>query len=160
MYIFKAAVVGAGFMGSEIAQVITYAGLPVLVKDVDRAQLEAAQQTMASIYQRRVDKGKMSPDQMRQKMDLAEFSLTYDGFDDVDIVIEGVPEKMDIKKQVFAELDEICHPEAIFVSNTSALSIADMGAATGRSGNAPSARSIRNSASSTATWSAATRPTS
>jgi 3-hydroxyacyl-CoA dehydrogenase len=74
----------------------------------------------------------MSADQMQQKMELAEFTLTYDGFDDVDIVIEGVPEKMAIKKQVFAELDEICHPEAIFVSNTSALSIAAMGAATRR----------------------------
>ena len=134
MYIFKAAVVGAGFMGSEIAQVITYAGLPVLVKDIDRAQLEAAEQTIARIYQRRVDKGKMSHDQMQQKMDLAEFTLTYDGFDDVDIVIEGVPEKMDFKKEVFAELDKVCHPEAIFVSNTSALSIAEMGAATGRLG--------------------------
>jgi 3-hydroxyacyl-CoA dehydrogenase len=134
MYIFKAAVVGAGFMGSEIAQVITYAGLPVLVKDIDQDQLNAAKQTMARIYKRRVDKGKMSADQMQQKMDLAEFTLTYEGFDDVDIVIEGVPEKMAVKKQVFSELDEVCHPEAIFVSNTSALSIAEMGVATSRPG--------------------------
>lgn len=134
MYIFKAAVVGAGFMGSEIAQVITYAGLPVLVKDIDQDQLNAAKQTMARIYKRRVDKGKMSADQMQQKMDLAEFTLTYEGFDDVDIVIEGVPEKMAVKNQVFSELDEVCHPEAIFVSNTSALSIAEMGVATSRPG--------------------------
>ena len=134
MFIFKAAVVGAGFMGAEIAQVITYAGLPVIIKDIDQVQLDAGRATMEKIYQRRVDKGKMTDGQMQEKLDLAEFTLTYDGFDDVDIVIEGVPENMAIKKQVFAELDQVCHQEAIFVSNTSALSIAEMGAATGRPG--------------------------
>ena len=129
MYIFKAAVVGAGFMGAEIAQIITYAGLPVIVKDIDKKQLDAASAIMKRIYQRRVDKGKMSVEQMETKLSLAEFSLTYDGFDDVDIVIEGVPENIEIKKKVFAELDSICHQDAIFASNTSALSIEEMGAA-------------------------------
>ena len=132
MYIFKAAVVGAGFMGAEIAQVITYAGLPVIVKDIDQKQLDIASANMKRIYQRRVDKGKMSVDQIETKLSLAEFSLTYDGFDDVDIVIEGVPENIEIKKKVFAELDSVCHQDAIFASNTSALSIEEMGAATGR----------------------------
>ena len=132
MYIFKAAVVGAGFMGAEIAQVITFAGLPVVVKDVDPKQLEKARATMEKIYQRRVDKGKMTPGQMQEKLDLAEFTLTYDGFDDVDIVIEAVPEDIEIKKKVFAELDEVCHPDAIFTSNTSALSIAEMASVTQR----------------------------
>lgn len=132
MYIFKAAVVGAGFMGAEIAQVITYAGLPVIVKDIDAQQLEQARATMKRIYQRRIEKGKMSPEQVETKMSLAEFTLTYDGFEDVDIVIEGVPEKMAIKKSVFGELDDICHPDTIFASNTSALSIEEMGAATDR----------------------------
>ncbi len=132
MYIFKAAVVGAGFMGAEIAQVITYAGLPVIVKDIDQEQLDTASAIMKRIYQRRVDKGKMSIEQMETKLSLAEFSLTYDGFDDVDIVIEGVPENIEIKRKVFAELDKVCHQDAIFASNTSALSIEEMGAATGR----------------------------
>ena len=132
MYIFKAAVVGAGFMGAEIAQVITYAGLPVIVKDIDQKQLDIASANMKRIYQRRVDKGKMSVEQVETKLSLAEFTLTYDGFDDVDIVIEGVPENIEIKRKVFAELDTVCHQDAIFASNTSALSIEEMGAATSR----------------------------
>jgi len=134
MYIFKAAVVGAGFMGAEIAQVITYAGLPVIVKDIDQKQLDAARATIEKIYQRRVDTGKMTPGQMQEKLDLVEYTLTYDGFDDVDIVIEAVPEVMKIKQQVFKELDEVCHPDAIFASNTSALSIEEMGSVTRRPG--------------------------
>ncbi|MBM4467205.1 MAG: 3-hydroxyacyl-CoA dehydrogenase [Chloroflexi bacterium] len=132
MYIFKAGVVGAGFMGAEIAQVITYAGLPVVIKDIDQKMLDKAMETMRDIYQRRVDKGKMSPTTMQEKMDLVIPTLSYDEFADVDIVIEAVPEVMKIKQQVFAELDEVCPPETIFASNTSALSIQEMGAATSR----------------------------
>jgi 3-hydroxyacyl-CoA dehydrogenase/enoyl-CoA hydratase/3-hydroxybutyryl-CoA epimerase len=132
MYIFKAAVVGAGAMGGGIAQVITYAGLPVIVKDVDEKQLELARQHVENIYQRRVDKGKMTPGQMGEKLGLIEYTLTYDDFDDVDIVIEAVPEKMSVKQAVFKELDEVCHPDCIFASNTSALSISEMGSVTSR----------------------------
>jgi len=132
MYIFKAGVVGAGFMGAEIAQVITYAGLPVVMKDIDQKMLDKAMDTIRDIYQRRVDKGKMSPTAMQEKMDLVIPTLDYDEFADVDIVIEAVPEVMKIKQQVFAELDEVCPLETIFASNTSALSIQEMGSATSR----------------------------
>ena len=132
MYIFKAGVVGAGFMGGEIAQVITYAGLPVVMKDIDQEMLDKAMDTIRRIYQRRVDKGKMSPTTMQEKMDLVIPTLDYGEFADVDIVIEAIPEVMKIKQQVFAELDEACPPETIFASNTSALSITEMGAATKR----------------------------
>ena len=132
MYIFKAGVVGAGFMGAEIAQVITYAGLPVVMKDIDQEMLDKGMDTIRRIYQRRVDKGKMSPTTMQEKMDLVIPTLSYDEFADVDIVIEAVPEVMKIKQQVFAELDEICPPETVFASNTSALSIEEMGSATKR----------------------------
>jgi hypothetical protein len=106
MYIFKAGVVGAGAMGSEIAQVISYSGLPVVLKDVDQAMLDKGMARIREIYQRRVEKGKMSAGEMQSKMDLITPTLTYDGFEDVDIVIEAVPEKMSIKQRVFAELDE------------------------------------------------------
>jgi len=132
MYIFKAGVVGAGFMGGEIAQVITYAGLPVVMKDIDQKMLDKAMETIRDIYQRRVDKGKMSPTAMQEKMDLVIPTLDYAEFADVDIVIEAVPEVMKIKQQVFAELDEVCPPETIFASNTSALSIKEIGSATRR----------------------------
>jgi len=132
MYIFKAAVVGAGAMGGGIAQVITYSGLPVIVKDIDEEQLEVARKHVEGIYQSRVDKGKMTPGQMQEKLSLIEYTLAYDGFDDVDIVIEAVPESMKIKQAVFKELDGVCNPDCIFASNTSALSIGEMGSATKR----------------------------
>jgi len=132
MYIFKAGVVGAGFMGAEIAQVITYAGLPVVLKDIDQEMLDKGMDTLRSIYQRRVDRGKMTATAMQEKVDLAIPTLSYDEFADVDIVIEAVPEDMKIKQQVFAELDKVCPTETIFASNTSALSIQEMGSATKR----------------------------
>jgi 3-hydroxyacyl-CoA dehydrogenase len=132
MYIFKAGVVGAGFMGGGIAQVITYSGLPVVLKDIDQEMLDKGMEQLRSIYQRRVDRGKMSAGEMQEKVDLCTPTLTYDEFNDVDIVIEAVPEVMAIKKKVFAELDEACPEHTIFASNTSALSISEMGAATKR----------------------------
>jgi len=132
MYIFKAAVVGSGAMGAGIAQVITFAGLPVVLKDIDQEMLDRGMETIRRIYQRRVDKGKMTPGQMQEKLDLVTPTLSYDEFADVDIVIEAVPEDMRIKQAVFRELDEVCPPETIFASNTSALSISEMASATKR----------------------------
>jgi 3-hydroxyacyl-CoA dehydrogenase len=130
MYIFKAGVVGAGTMGGEIAQVITYAGLPVVMKDIDQEMLDRGMEQIHSIYQRRVDKGKMGAGDMESKVDLVTPTLSYDAFTDVDIVIEAVPEKMAVKKQVFQELEEACSEQTIFASNTSALSISEMAAVT------------------------------
>ncbi|TKJ29207.1 MAG: hypothetical protein CEE40_09205 [Chloroflexi bacterium B3_Chlor] len=130
MYIFKAGVVGAGFMGAEIAQVISYSGLPVVLKDIDQRLLDKGMDGIRQIYQRRVDKGKMDMSTLMEKMDLIQATLTYDGFEDADIVIEAVPEKMDLKKHVFQELEEVCPESTIFASNTTALSISEMGATT------------------------------
>lgn len=132
MWIFKVGVVGAGSMGGGIAQVVTFSGLPVVVKDIDQGQLDLARTHVEEIYQSRVEKGKMSEGQKQEKLGLIEYTLTYDGFSDVDLVIEAVPEVMNIKQQVYKELDQVCQPEAIFASNTSALSITGMGAVTSR----------------------------
>ncbi len=132
MWIFKVGVVGAGAMGGGIAQVVTFSGLPVVVKDVDQGQLDLARQHVEGIYQSRVDKGKMTVAQMQEKLDLIEYTLEYDDFVDVDVVIEAVPEVMKIKQAVLKELNEVCPADTIFASNTSALSITEMGAATGR----------------------------
>jgi 3-hydroxyacyl-CoA dehydrogenase len=134
MYIFKAAVVGAGTMGGEIAQVISFSGLPVVLKDVDQKMLDKGMETIRHIYQSRVDKGKMSAGEMESKISLVEPALSYDSFSDVDIVIEAVPERIAIKKKVFAELDAACPETTIFASNTSALSVSEMGSATKRPG--------------------------
>ncbi|MCC7359120.1 MAG: 3-hydroxyacyl-CoA dehydrogenase [Anaerolineales bacterium] len=132
MYIFKAAVIGAGAMGAEIAQVISYSGLPVLLKDVDPTLLDKGLGRIRKIYQGRVDKGKMSPGDMESKLALITPTLDYGEFSDVDIAIEAVPEKMAVKRAVLGELAAALPETAIIASNTSALSISEMGQATGR----------------------------
>jgi 3-hydroxyacyl-CoA dehydrogenase len=134
MYIFKCAVVGAGAMGGEIAQVISWAGLPVLLKDVDQKALDHGIATARAVYERRVKVGKLTQSEMDEKMALITPTLAYDEFGDVDFVIEAVPEKLPVKQAVFAELDKVCQSTAILASNTSALSITALGAATKRPG--------------------------
>lgn len=133
MYIYKAGVVGAGQMGSEIAQVISYAGLPVVLKDVKDEFVQKGVARIRGIYQRRVDKGKMTREEMEQKISLVIPTTSYEDFKDVDIVIEAVPEKMELKKKVFQDLESHVSEGTIFASNTSALSISEMAAATKRS---------------------------
>jgi 3-hydroxyacyl-CoA dehydrogenase len=132
MYIFKAGVVGAGAMGAGIAQVISYSGLPVVLKDVDQAMLDKGLAHIRGIYAGRVEKGKMSAGEMQSKLDLISPTLDYGEFADVDIVIEAVPEKMSLKQRIFQELDAIVPEGTLFASNTSALSITEMGRATKR----------------------------
>lgn len=132
MYIYKAGVVGAGTMGAEIAQVITYAGLPVVLKDTQEDFVKKGVEKIRAIYKRRVDKGKMSVEDMEQKMSLVTGTTSYDDFKDVDIVIEAVPEKMEIKKKIFEELDKNTPEATILSTNTSALSISELGAVTKR----------------------------
>ena len=96
MWIFEVGVVGAGAMGGGIAQVVTYSGLPVVIKDIVQEQLDLARRHVEEIYQSRADKGKMTPGQVQEKLGLIEYTLNYDGFSDVDIIIEAVPEVMKI----------------------------------------------------------------
>jgi 3-hydroxyacyl-CoA dehydrogenase / enoyl-CoA hydratase / 3-hydroxybutyryl-CoA epimerase len=132
MYIFKAGVVGAGTMGAEIAQVISFSGLPVVLKDIDQKMLDRGMAHIREIYQSRVNKGKMSTGEMDSKMALIEATLDYSSFGDVDLAIEAVPEKMGVKKAVLEELEAVLPETAIIASNTSALSISEMAAATPR----------------------------
>ena len=132
MYIYKAAVVGGGAMGGSIAQVITFSGIPVVIKDIDEKAVQKALKKVRSIYQSRVDKGKMSANEIEPKIALASGTTGYDDFSDVDIVIEAVPEEMKIKKIVFQELDKVCPESTILASNTSALSISEIASATNR----------------------------
>lgn len=134
MYIYKAGVVGAGTMGAEIAQVISYAGLPVVIKDVNQELVDKGIKKIRDIYQGRVAKGKMSQDEVEKKMALVSGAITWDAFKDVDLVIEAVPEKMELKKKVFQEVEAVLPESSILASNTSALSISEMGAATKRPG--------------------------
>src|SRR5947209_3935052 len=132
MFVFKAAVVGAGTMGGEIAQVIANSDIPVVLKDVDQKFVDQGLEKARSLWQGRVDAGKMEAAELERKLALISRTTSYDGFGDVDFVIEAVPERMAIKQAVFAELDEVTPGHAILTSNTSSLSITEMGEATSR----------------------------
>jgi 3-hydroxyacyl-CoA dehydrogenase len=132
MFVFKAAVVGAGTMGGEIAQAIANADIPVVLKDVDQKFVDTGLQKARSIWQGTVDAGKLEEAERDRKLGLITGATTYDDFGDVDFVIEAVPERMEIKQAVFSELDEVTPGHAILSSNTSALSITEMGEATSR----------------------------
>jgi 3-hydroxyacyl-CoA dehydrogenase len=140
MFVFKAAVVGAGTMGGEIAQVLAAADLDVVLKDVDQKfvdqGLEKAKQVTEGQLGRLVKKEKITQEEADQQREAILGRITgtteYEGFGDVDFVIEAVPEKMQIKQAVFAELDELTPGHAILASNTSSLSITEMGEATSR----------------------------
>ncbi len=132
MKVTKAAVVGAGTMGGEIAFVIASAGIPVLLKDVDQKFVDAGLDKAESLIDRLIEKGKAPESAKSELMDLITGTLDYAGFGDVDFVIEAVPEKMAIKQAVFAELDAATPGHAILATNTSALSIDEIGEATTR----------------------------
>jgi 3-hydroxyacyl-CoA dehydrogenase len=140
LFVFKAAVVGAGTMGGEIAQVIASAGTPVVLKDVkqefvDQGLTKAREVTQGQLAGL-VAKEKITQEDADRQLDeiAGRISATveYDGFGDVDFVIEAVPERMDVKQAVFAELDAVTPGHAILSSNTSSLSVTEMGEATTR----------------------------
>jgi 3-hydroxyacyl-CoA dehydrogenase len=140
MFVFKAAVVGAGVMGGEIAQVVAAADLPVILKDVDQKFVDQGLEKAREVTERqlasRVKKGKLSQEDADAERDrvlsLITGTTSYDGLGDVDFVIEAVPEKMEIKHEVFADLDAATPGHAILASNTSGLSVTEIGEVTNR----------------------------
>jgi 3-hydroxyacyl-CoA dehydrogenase len=132
MFVFKAAVVGAGTMGGEIAQTIADAGIPVVLKDVEDRFIEQGIEKARSAWQARVEQGKLEESELTRRLGLIIGSTDYSGFGDVDFVIEAVPERIDVKQAVFEELDAVTPGRAILASNTSALSITELGEATSR----------------------------
>jgi 3-hydroxyacyl-CoA dehydrogenase len=140
MFVFKAAVVGAGTMGGEIAQVIAASEVPVVLKDVERkfvdTGLEKAREVTEGQLNGLVEKEKLTREQADERLEQTLGRITgtteYEGFGDVDFVVEAVPERMEIKQAVFEELDGLTPGHAILASNTSSLSISEIGAATSR----------------------------
>jgi enoyl-CoA hydratase / 3-hydroxyacyl-CoA dehydrogenase len=141
MFVSKAAVVGGGTMGGEIAQAIAAADIPVVVKDIDQKFVDAAVEKARAVTEgqlaRLVKKEKLTQEQadarLAEVMGLVIGTTSYDEFGDVDFVIEAVPEKMAIKQAVFAEIDAATPGHAILSSNTSSLSITEIGESTLRS---------------------------
>jgi 3-hydroxyacyl-CoA dehydrogenase len=140
VFVAKAAVVGAGTMGGEIAQVIASAGIPVVLKDVEQNFVDQGLDKAREVTQGQlgglVAKEKISQEDADRQLEevLGRISGTteYEGFGEVDFVVEAVPERMQIKQAVFGELDRVTPGHAILSSNTSSLLISEMAESTSR----------------------------
>lgn len=134
MAIYRVGVVGAGTMGAQIAQVVSFAGIPVVLTDVNQAIAERGMARVREIYQARVVKGKLTPEQLEERMLLVRVGEGVNSLREVDLVVEAVSEDLRLKQHLFQGLDAACSPGTILTSNTSALSISALGSATRRPG--------------------------
>ncbi|HBK54481.1 3-hydroxyacyl-CoA dehydrogenase family protein [Syntrophomonas wolfei] len=132
MEIKKIGVLGAGTMGAGIAQVAAEAGFPVILVDIETAIIEKALKAVKKAWKKAMEKGKLDESEMQKREGYLSTGNSMADFKDCDVVIEAIVEKIEVKKAVFKELDEICPKNTILASNTSALSITEIAAATGR----------------------------
>ena len=130
----EAAIIGAGTMGGGIAMACANAGIRVLLKEVEQAALDRGLATIKKNYENSVKKGRFSQEIMDQRMALIHPQLTYDGFEQADLIIEAAFESMDLKKRIFREIDKIAKPDCVLASNTSTLDIDEIASVTARPG--------------------------
>ena len=126
------AIIGAGTMGGGISMSFADRGIPVILLELNEDALERGLNTITKNYNMSLKRGKLSEDQVKQRQLLISGTTSYDDLADVDLVIEAVFENLNVKKQVFKQLDKVCKPGAILASNTSYLDIDAMAAATSR----------------------------
>ncbi|MEN3585274.1 3-hydroxyacyl-CoA dehydrogenase family protein [Streptomyces sp. ZYX-F-203] len=128
----KLAVIGAGLMGSGIAQVSARAGWDVVLRDVTDAALTRGTDGIRSSYDRFVAKGGMTEDEAAAALDRITTTTDLDAVADADVVVEAVFEKLEVKHEIFRALDKLVKDEAVLASNTSAIPITKIAAATER----------------------------
>ncbi len=132
MSIQRVSVLGSGTMGSGIAQAAAVAGHQVIVYDIDEATLEAAWEQMLASIEKGIERGKTDPAAGEKARANLTMTTQLEEAAQVDLIIEAVPEHLELKQRLFAELDELAPAHTILASNTSSLSISAMGAATNR----------------------------
>ena len=135
MEIKKICVLGAGLMGAGIAQTAAQAGFDVSIRDMEDRFVENGMASIKNNLDRAVSKGKMEKDEALKVMSKIKGTINLkEAACDADMVIEAIIEVMEVKKEVYKELDTICKKETIFASNTSGLSITEMASVTQRPG--------------------------
>ena len=132
MAINKIMVLGAGTMGMGIAQVFAEAGKTVIVRDIADAFIQRGEGVLKKNLEKKVSKGKITEDQKNEMLSRVSFTLELADAKDCDLVVEAAIEVLDVKKDIFKELDTICKPETILASNTSSISMTSLAAATSR----------------------------
>ena len=125
-------IIGAGTMGGGIAMAFANAGLPVTIIDANQEALDRGRATISKNYERSVSRGSLTADKMDARMKLITLALDYDAVSTADLIIEAVFENMELKKKIFAKLDQIAKPGAIISTNTSTLDIDAIAAVTKR----------------------------
>ena len=128
----RVGVVGLGTMGAGIVEVFARNGLDVTAVEISDAALERGRVTLTGSTDRAVAKGKLAEAERDALLARVDFRVGLDALHDVDLVIEAVPEHLDLKQRIFAELDRVCKPEAILATNTSSLSVTEISVATSR----------------------------
>jgi 3-hydroxybutyryl-CoA dehydrogenase len=128
----KIFVIGAGTMGAGIAQVFAAKGYKVVIRDIKDEFVQKGLNKINKNLSRLVEKGKMSAEAKEAVLANVSGTVELSSAADADLVIEAAVEKMEIKKQIFAELDKICKADCIFATNTSSLSITEVATATSR----------------------------
>ncbi|WP_346988480.1 3-hydroxybutyryl-CoA dehydrogenase [Bacillus sp. SW7] len=132
MGVQKIVVIGAGQMGSGIAQVCAMAGYDVKVQDLKQEQLDRGLAIITKNLARQVEKGRMKEEEKEATLNRLTVTPDLDCVKEADLIIEAAVEKMDIKKKIFANLDEIAPKHAILATNTSSLPITEIAAVTKR----------------------------
>jgi 3-hydroxybutyryl-CoA dehydrogenase len=130
----KVGVVGLGTMGAGIAEVFARNGLAVVAVEVDEAALERGRGHVDGSTGRAVARGKLSEAEQQALLERITFSSSMDDLADVDLVVEAVPEQLDLKRAIFTQLDKICGPDTILATNTSSLSVTEIAVSTSRPG--------------------------
>lgn len=128
----RLAVIGAGLMGSGIAQVAAQAGWTVSLRDLDQPAVQRGLTAIRTSLDRFAAKGTLTTEQVAGTLDRITPTTELDAAADADLVVEAVFEQLAVKQEVFRALDRICHPDAVLASNTSAIPITQIAAATGR----------------------------
>ena len=132
MAIKQIMVVGAGQMGSGIAQVCAQSGFDVILNDMNEAALEKGIQTINKFLTRSVEKNRITEQEKEETLNRIKTTVKLDDVVSCDLVIEAIVENMDVKKDVFKKLDSLAPEHTIFATNTSSLSITEIAAATNR----------------------------
>jgi 3-hydroxyacyl-CoA dehydrogenase len=130
--IHKVGIIGAGTMGGGIAMNFANVGLPVTIVEREQAALDRGLKVIRTNYERSMQRGKLTAEQVEQRMALLQGSLVFEDLADADLVIEAIFENMDLKKETFTRLDSVAKPGAILASNTSYLDVNAIAAVTSR----------------------------
>lgn len=128
----KVGILGCGLMGSGIAEVSARSGYTTVVREISDEEIAKGRASIEKSLARAVEKGKLDAADRDAALDRISLSTDLGSLEDVDIVIEAVVEDIEVKKDVFGKLDEVCKADTIFASNTSSLTIVEMAADTGR----------------------------